>query len=195
MARSLEGAKMLLKSDLLKLPLLHIESNPEDRDALQEAVRCCKAHFRVYPAEDLESAAPYFFFPSSREHPSPRPRPGLILLDYNVGLHTGADFLYWLRVQNRTTSIPVVMYTNSATPHQVAECYANGASHFLRKPTDCHHIRMIVRVLDLGMSSRIPHLEWLAKLPEYEAAVLQPQPLESPRFSAPLTFIQNKYLN
>ncbi|HVV70716.1 MAG TPA: response regulator, partial [Verrucomicrobiae bacterium] len=94
------------------------------------------------------------------------PRPSLVLLDYDLGARCGTDFLYWLRILHRNSAIPVVMYTGSAGGHNIVECYAKGANHFLRKPQSFTRVEAIVRTLRACFSAPTPSLNFLASLPE-----------------------------
>jgi DNA-binding NarL/FixJ family response regulator len=75
------------------------------------------------------------------------PRPALVLLDYDMKPHSGADFLHWLRVTKGIASIHVVMLSGSEGKHHIEECYANGANHFLSKPATMERFKEIVRSL------------------------------------------------
>ena len=51
------------------------------------------------------------------------------VLDYDLGDHTGVDFLHWLRLKKRVSGIPVFMFSGSAGRRNIEECYSNGANH------------------------------------------------------------------
>src|SRR5689334_13465141 len=116
------------------LPLLYVDDDEYDRHLVELALRHTNTIFQLYTADGAESAAPYFEFRQQSAAANPCPRPKLILLDYDMGTHTGADFLFWLRVMRHLTAIPVVMFSGSVGARHVAECYEAGADHFLRKP-------------------------------------------------------------
>ena len=77
--------------------------------------------FEFYEANGLDAAMPYFQLADSKH-----PRPALVLLDYEMGGHTGLDFLYWLRGLKKITGLPVVMLSGSPGRDHVVECYAAG---------------------------------------------------------------------
>jgi CheY-like chemotaxis protein len=101
----------------------------------------------------MESAIPYFQFHGHDGEPKQFPRPALVLLDYDLANHTGADLLYWLRLIKRISSIPVVMFSGSAGQPHVAECYATGANYFLSKPKSLERLKIIVHALHLSLVS------------------------------------------
>ena len=99
----------------------------------------------------MQSAIPYFQFHRHDGEPKQYPRPAVVLLDYDLGNHTGADFLYWLRTMKSLTSLPVVMLSGSAGRLHVAKCYEMGANYFLSKPADLARLKHIVRTLHLSL--------------------------------------------
>jgi DNA-binding response OmpR family regulator len=144
------------------LPLLHIDDSDNDRALVQQAIFLTGTHFTFFEAEDLESAMPYF---QSDSGVKLHPRPALVLLDYDLGDHTGADFLYWLRLVKKASAIPVVMFSGSAGLHAFAECYSMGADHFISKPGDLARLKTIVRTLYRSIVSNRPGL--ICRLQEY----------------------------
>ena len=156
---------MHLNAAIGSLPLLHVDDNANERFLVKRAIFVTHTPFAFYEAAGLESAIPYFQF--HLHHPEKFPRPAMVLLDYEMGDNTGADFLYWLRGMRRITSIPVVMFSGSVGRRQVASCYATGANYFLSKPKNSERLKEIVRALHLSLVSQRPgpilHLE------EYQA--------------------------
>lgn len=126
------------------LPLLHIDDSSDDRALVAQAIFLTDTPFTFHEATGLESAIPFFQSSAEIEHPE---APALILLDYNLGDHTGVEFLYWLRLMKKIRSVPVVMFSNSTSPREIAECYSNGANYFINKPTDLARLKLIVRSL------------------------------------------------
>ena len=64
------------------------------------------------------------------------PTPALILLDLNLGPDDGREVLAALKADPALQPIPVVVWTTSAHPDDVARCYAHGASGYAVKPVD-----------------------------------------------------------
>jgi len=130
------------------LPLLHVDDNPNERLFVRQAILLTKTPFAYYEADSLESAITQF--ESHRGSPTQH-RPELVLLDYDLGDHTGADFLYWLRLTKRLNSTPVVMLSGSVGKPHIGECYASGANYFLRKPKTLARLKIIIRALHAGI--------------------------------------------
>ena len=60
--------------------------------------------------------------------------PSLILLDLHLHGQDGCDFLKQLRADTRFAAIPVVIFTTSDDPADLARCYASGANGYVVKP-------------------------------------------------------------
>jgi len=70
----------------------------------------------------------------------PHPLPSLILLDLHLCGQYGCDFLRRLRADVRFAVIPVVVFTTSEDPADLARCYASGANGYVVKPGTFEHL-------------------------------------------------------
>jgi CheY-like chemotaxis protein len=131
------------KKSVGKLTLLHIDDSAGDRTLVRDAIALTNTPFHYEQADSLASAIAYFEFRNRKT----RRLPALVLLDYDMGNHTGVDFLHWLRFVKKMTSLPVVMLSGSEGDRHVAECYAAGANYFLSKPRKFEHLKLIVQSL------------------------------------------------
>jgi CheY-like chemotaxis protein len=61
-------------------------------------------------------------------------KPSLILVDYNSAPESGIDVLKKLKSMKEFSEIPVVILSESDHPFYKNECYAHGASSFIKKP-------------------------------------------------------------
>jgi CheY-like chemotaxis protein len=61
--------------------------------------------------------------------------PSLILLDLQLHGQNGYDFLRRLRSDVRLAHFPVIVFTTSDDPRDLAPCYANGANGYVVKPS------------------------------------------------------------
>jgi CheY-like chemotaxis protein len=153
--------------------LLYIDDCASDRLLLSEAILLTNTPFALHEAENLESAAAYFQPHSSDELRRYAP-PALVLLDYDLGNHTGVEFLHWLRVTQKITSIPVVMLSGSDGQKHLTECYTAGANFCLSKPRTLTSLMTIVRTLYSSLISATQPSPILS-LPDY-----RPNPCEPP---------------
>jgi CheY-like chemotaxis protein len=63
-------------------------------------------------------------------------RPRLVLLDLKLPGMSGLDFLQALRAGPPTRLLPVVVFTSSAEPKDLAGSYGLGANAYAQKPVD-----------------------------------------------------------
>jgi PAS domain S-box-containing protein len=82
----------------------------------------------------------------AREH-----RPDLVLLDLHLPDIDGDEVLQRLRGDERTKSIPVIIVSADATPHQVERLKHGGAEAYLTKP---FNIRELLRVINRALERR-----------------------------------------
>ena len=144
------------------LPLLYVDHKADERLLFQEAIRLTKTPFRLLEADCPQSAMPFF----EPQKCDAEQRPALVLLDYDLGNQTGAEFLYWLRSIKKLTSVPVIMFSDSVGNPHVAECYSTGVNSFLSKPKDLGRLKSIIRTLYLSMVCKAPNL--IVHLQEYQ---------------------------
>lgn len=149
------------------MPLLYVDDSESDRLLVRETISITKTPFLFCQADGADSAKPYFQPQTSDGEPKQFPRPTLVLLDYDLGDHTGADFLYWLRITQSLSSIPVVMFSGSPGRLHVDECYAAGANFFISKPKDLDRLKTIVRALYLSVVSGDKDPSPILQLHEY----------------------------
>jgi CheY-like chemotaxis protein len=71
---------------------------------------------------------------SASKETMPAASPSLILLDLQLRGQDGCDFLKRLRADARFAAIPVVVFTTSDDPTDLARCYASGANGYVVKP-------------------------------------------------------------
>jgi two-component system phosphate regulon response regulator PhoB/two-component system alkaline phosphatase synthesis response regulator PhoP len=60
--------------------------------------------------------------------------PSIILIDYNIAPEPGVEILKQLKSDERYSSIPIVILTDSPLWHYHAQCYSHGASTVIKKP-------------------------------------------------------------
>ena len=116
------------------LPLLVVEDSEEDYTALRWALRKIGVDRSVRRCESGTELLDYLR--RSRASAADVPAPALILLDLNLGADDGRDVLTAIKDDVALRHIPVVVWTTSAHPDDVAHCYAHGASGYATKPVD-----------------------------------------------------------
>ena len=76
------------------------------------------------------------------------PLPDLVLLDLNMPRRHGREVLSELKADPELRSIPVIILSTSASPGDVADCYARHANSYLVKPVDFDGMTELVGALD-----------------------------------------------
>jgi two-component system response regulator len=64
------------------------------------------------------------------------PRPDLVLLDLNMPRMGGKEFLATVKTDRKLKSLPVIVFTSSSAPKDIAECYERHANCYILKPPD-----------------------------------------------------------
>lgn len=62
--------------------------------------------------------------------------PDLILLDVNLPGMSGLELLRLLRINARTKTVPIVVFTSSSEARDVERAYERGATSYVTKPID-----------------------------------------------------------
>jgi CheY-like chemotaxis protein len=75
------------------------------------------------------------------------PKPHLILLDLNMPRKDGREVLREIRKNQLLARIPVVVYSTSSNPADVAFCYDHGANSFISKPSSYETLMKIAALL------------------------------------------------
>ena len=109
--------------------ILLIEDSPGECELFRLALARTSLDVALYTEHDAEAA---FHFLEDRIHH--HPLPALIILDLKLGRRDGCDFLKRLRADVRFVAIPVVVFTTSDDPTDLARCYASGANGYVVKP-------------------------------------------------------------
>ncbi len=110
-------------------PILIVEDSDEDYRALLWAMKRLGLEHQVERCEDGDSAL-------ARLRADDRRRPALILLDLNLVAGDGCEVLAEIKGDEAVCTIPVVVWTTSANPHDVERCYRAGANSYVLKPLD-----------------------------------------------------------
>lgn len=77
------------------------------------------------------------------------PLPSLVLLDLNLPKLNGLEVLRWIRTQERTRTLPVVILTTSREEEDITAGYGLGANSYVRKPVDFDDFSEAIRQVGL----------------------------------------------
>jgi two-component system response regulator len=115
--------------------ILLVEDNPNDELLTLHAFRKHNLASRVLVVRDGAEALEFIFCTGAfADRPTANPR--VILLDKKLPFVDGLDVLREIRVDPRTSLVPVVMLTASAEESDVTASYESGANSYIVKPLD-----------------------------------------------------------
>jgi len=124
------------------MELLLVEDNLGDVGLIREALSSCEARAELRVARDGIDAL------SQLEPAADGARPELILLDLNLPRMDGRELLARLKSHPELRKIPVVVFTSSNAPGDVAKAYALHANCYLVKPPDLAGIERVVSLIN-----------------------------------------------
>jgi len=122
------------------------DDEPTDQElllrALQRLPEKCDVHIFSDGAELLESLAGATGLRSTGFHPVP----DLIILDLKMPRKDGREALRVIGGELRMTT-PVVIFSTSDDPNDVAECYKLGCNSYVAKPIDLYRFNEAVHMI------------------------------------------------
>lgn len=131
-----------------ELPLLVVEDSDEDYSALRWALRKVGVDRPVRRCSSGVDVLDYLRHTGAYgAGGADAPTPALILLDLNLGADNGREVLAALKSDAALRRIPVVVWTTSAHPDDVAHCYEHGASGYAVKPVDVDRLIELLRTV------------------------------------------------
>jgi len=125
-----------------KPQVLLIDDNPADALLVEEALAGGKYESQMRNASDGEEGMAYL---RRRERWAQAPRPDLILLDLNLPKKDGREVLAELKADPDLSRIPVIIFSTSEAPQDIARCYELGANCYVSKPLELHRFFSTVR--------------------------------------------------
>lgn len=147
----------------LKAPILLVEDDQVDAMSVRRALRELKVGNPLIHKEDGEAALKWL-----QEAPE---RPLLILLDLNMPIMNGLEFLQAVKGLPALRRIPVVVLTTSADEQDKARSFDLGVAGYMKKPVDYRQFVEAMRVIDLYWTlSELPPLKGAAPIASAPAA-------------------------
>lgn len=117
------------------LRILHIEDSEEDLMLFGRACDAAGLPAVFHPVADGAEAVQYLKGEGRFHDRARHPLPDVVVLDLNLPGMGGFDFLQWLREESGL-SLPVLVFTVSASAEDKARALASGAAGYFVKPKD-----------------------------------------------------------
>ena len=129
--------------------ILLVEDDPNDVLLLRRAFRSAGLPEPGQVASDGEEAIAYLGGEGAFADRERYPLPELLLLDLKLPRRSGFEVLAWVREQERTSRLPVVVLTSSRQEDDVRRAYDLGANSYLVKPGSFDGLKEMVQAVDL----------------------------------------------
>lgn len=121
--------------------ILLVEDDQVDAMTVRRALKELHVANRLEHVENGEEALAYL-------RDSERERPCLILLDINMPVMNGIEFLQAVKAAPELKRIPVVALTTSDEQKDKVETFELGVAGYMRKPVDYQQFVEIIRTID-----------------------------------------------
>lgn len=133
--------------DQSELPtLLIVEDSEEYFEVLSWTIeRASDRAISIERCIDGDDALDYFHREGRHRDRANCPNPDLVLLDLNLPGTDGREVLTIVKTTDRLKTIPVVILTTSANPHDIQSCYQAGANSYMLKPMQIDELRDLLR--------------------------------------------------
>jgi len=105
-----------------------VEDNPDDERLTRSVLKNLQYTLELQVARDGSEAIELLN--------AADPKPDLVLLDIRLPMFSGYEVLRSVRAKPENRYYPIVMFTSSDDPKEMAECYDSGANSFITKPID-----------------------------------------------------------
>jgi CheY-like chemotaxis protein len=121
--------------DIEQYDIILVDDSPEVAELTRLALGTRKLADNMTWFADAELAEEFFFSEGGYADRKER-HPYLILLDLNLPLMSGHEFLKIIKSNAATSHIPVVMFSSSDDQHDIDYSYQLGANGYVVKSTD-----------------------------------------------------------
>lgn len=148
--------------------LLFTDDDPNDRRLVEIACERAGVSFLLRTAEGGVEAIRYLSGEGELADRVEHPLPDLIFLDLKMPEMDGFQVLGWIRSNPETRRTPVVIYSASFIPEDIARGRADGADYFITKPSDLVVLVDIFRAADKCLAAEPWNGDALARFSEFK---------------------------
>jgi CheY-like chemotaxis protein len=138
---------MLPEHPMNSIPILYVEDEEADVVLLQHVLTKAGIQNPVHTVKDGKLAKDYLAGNEPFNDRGQYPLPGLVLLDLNLPYWTGFEVLEWIRQQPMLRRVPVVVFSSSNRPDDIARAYDVGANGYVVKPNALAELTSLVLAL------------------------------------------------
>ena len=136
-----------MMSNKKPITVLLAEDDADDRLTVREAFVEARLLNDMRYVVDGQDLMDYLLHEGKYTAPGAAPRPGIILLDFNMPKMDGREALREIKAHPDLRRIPVVVLTTSKAEEDVFRSYDLGASSFITKPVTFSSMVETIKVL------------------------------------------------
>lgn len=126
---------------IINKPILLVDDDQVDVMTVTRALKDIHVTNPVAVMENGEEALNYLRSPKNK-------KPCIILLDLNMPVMNGIEFLEMVKQDNRLKSIPVVVLTTSEEEQDKVSSFNLGVAGYMAKPVDYRQFVEVIRTID-----------------------------------------------
>lgn len=140
------------------VPILLVEDDLVDVKTVQRAFKENRIVNPLYTAGNGQMAMEFLRRQGSFASPESSPRPGIILLDLNMPVMNGIEFLKEVKSDDELKSIPVVVLTTSKEENDRMSSYNLGIAGYIVKPVEFDKFVEAIKTIQMYWSlCQLPH--------------------------------------
>jgi two-component system response regulator len=129
--------------------ILIVEDNPDDEELTVRALQRSNLVNHIVVVRDGAEALDYLFATGAYSKRDPLDVPHVVLLDIKLPKISGIEVLRRIRLDKRTTLLPVVILTSSDEENDIVDSYELRANSYVRKPVEFNQFAEAVQKLGL----------------------------------------------
>ncbi|MFT4569680.1 MAG: CheY-like chemotaxis protein [Hyphomicrobiaceae bacterium] len=134
------------------VPILLVEDDLVDVKAIKRAFQQHKLTNPLYVCSNGAQALTYLRHEPPYTDPASAPPPGIILLDINMPVMNGIEFLREMKADPAIKQTPVIVLTTSKEDSDRIQGYELGIAGYIVKPTGFPKFFEAIKVIDLYWS-------------------------------------------
>ncbi len=131
------------------IPIMLVEDDDVDAENVIRAFQKNKITNPLYIVNNGEEALALLNNEAPYEDLEKHRRPGIILLDINMPLMSGIEFLKVIKADEKFMSIPVIVLTTSKEENDRVESFKLSVAGYVIKPVEFADFIKVVKTIDL----------------------------------------------
>ena len=131
------------------MTILYVDDDRDDREIFREAVKSIDETVVCLTANNGLEALSMLDLQN--------PLPDVVFLDINMPFMDGLTCLAEIKSNQKTAHLPVIIFTTSANPTEVAECKKSGAEDYIHKPVTYTHLTQTLAAIIKSGNSMFAH--------------------------------------